>query len=197
MSHPLSLIAAFDRLALPEVVRALVIERYGEAHRGYHTLRHIDLMLRQLPPSHAFTPEMMAATLFHDIIYDPTRSDNEERSQMLFERYAFAPGLDRPLVSAMILATRSHRFRAERTEQDEAINLLLKADLSILWHPDPDMYAWYAAGVRKEYGFVPEERFREARAKILIGLRDDLLASDHLTTAEADMLRRNIDWELG
>ncbi len=198
--HPW-VIAAFDRLALPEDMRALIIGHHGEPHRHYHTLRHIDLMLCHIPASHAFAPEMIAATLFHDIIYDPTRSDNEARSQAMFEAAAdrFAPPepLDRPLVSAMILATSSHHFRPEGTARDEAINLLLKADLSILWHADPQVYAWYAAGVRQEYGFVPEDRFREARANILSGLRDDLLRSEQLTPAQADMLKRNVASELG
>lgn len=199
-NHP-SLIAAFDRLEVPDEGRALIIGHHSEPHRSYHTLGHIDLMLRQVPARHAFAREMMAATLFHDIIYDPTRSDNEELSLAMFESAAgkvAVPGpLDRPLVSAMILATKSHHFRKEETMRDEAINLLLKADLSILWHPDPEVYAWYAAGVRQEYGFVPEEQFRAARAMIVTGLRDDLLRSDRLTVAEANMLTRNIGWELG
>lgn len=171
MSHHPSLMAAFDRLKLPDETRVLIVDHHSEPHRHYHTLRHIGLMLRQIPPCHAFGPEMTAATLFHDIIYDPTRSDNEEQSLAIFQSAAdrFEPPepLDRKLVSAMILATKNHHVQKAGTAQDEAINLLLKADLSILWDPDPEVYAWYAAGVRKEYAFVPEEQFREARAKIL------------------------------
>lgn len=198
--HP-SLIAAFDRLNLPGDMRALIIRHHSEAHRYYHTLRHIDLMLGQIPVAHTFTPEMTAATLFHDIIYDPARSDNEELSLAMFQSAAdiFLPSepLDKRLVEEMILATKSHHFRDERTAQDRAVNLLLKVDLSILWHADPAVYAWYAAGVRKEYGFVPEARFREARAIILMRLRDDLLRSGQLTLAEQGMLKRNIGWEMG
>jgi len=197
--HP-SLIAAFDRLEVPGDTRALIIGHHSEPHRHYHTLRHIDLMLRQIPASHAHAPAMIAATLFHDIIYNPARSDNEELSLAVFEASAgqLAPPepFDRPLVSGMILATKSHHFRGEGSAQDEAVNLLLKADLSILWHPDPEVYAWYAAGVRKEYGFVPEDQFRKARANILAALCNDLLDSKKLTAAEAKMLTRNVGWEL-
>lgn len=201
MSDQPWLIAAFDRLNMPADVRALIIDHHSEPHRYYHTLRHIGLMLGQIPPDHALAPEMAAATLFHDIIYQPTRSDNEEQSLAMFESVAgtFAPphALDRPLVCAMIMATKSHHFREEGSCGDEAVNLLLKADLSILWHADPDVYAWYAAGVRKEYAFVPEDRFRAARRKILTGLCHDLLNSRQLTVLEAKMLERNIGWELG
>ena len=196
--YPL-LMAAFDQLELPHETRALITTKYGEAQRFYHSLRHIDLMLRQIPAIHAFTHEMIAATLFHDIIYDPMRTDNEERSLAVFQSVAGRVTPDAPLeghvVSAMILATKSHHFLNEHTAESEAINILLKADLSILWHPDAAVYAWYAAGVRKEYSFVPDDQFRKARAKILTGLCDDLLRSEQLSLAEAQNLKRNIELE--
>jgi predicted metal-dependent HD superfamily phosphohydrolase len=191
---------ACDRLSTPEHVRALIIEHHGEPHRHYHTLCHLELMLQQIPGNHAFAREMIAATLFHDIIYQPSRSDNEERSASTFlsvasEIAGYAP-LDAPLVASMILATKSHHFRNETTTGDEAVNLLLKADLSILWHGDAQVYEWYAKGVRLEYAFVPEHQFRGTRRRILTALHDDLLSSDKLTLEEAKALARNIDWEL-
>lgn len=188
---------AFARLGLPDRVCAMIVERHGEAQRHYHTLRHIDLMLGQLPAGHAFAREMAVATLFHDIVYDPTRPDNEEQSLATFRTAADTIVVEPELVAAMILATKGHHFRAEDTAGDRAINILLKADLSILWHPDPQVYAWYAEGVRQEYAFVPEEAFRAARTRILTGLRDDLLGSGQLAADEAQALTRNTDWELG
>jgi predicted metal-dependent HD superfamily phosphohydrolase len=195
-----SLHYAFERLGLPDGVRDMIVERHGEPHRHYHTLRHIDLMLRQLPGDHPFAREMIAATLFHDIVYDPARSDNEERSLACFRAVAgtIAPNaaIDEDLVSAMIMATKSHHFQKGETASDQAINLLLKADLGILWHADPYIYDWYAAGVRKEYAFVPEEQFHAARSRIVIMLRDDLLRSGQLAPEEQRTLRLNIDREL-
>lgn len=190
---------ALDQLGAPDALRKRIAECHGEPHRHYHTLRHIELMLRQLPTGHRFTREMAAATLFHDIVYDPTRADNEDVSLTMFLAAASDLGtgdpLDTDLVSAMILATKSHRFRAGETPEDEAIDILLKADLSILWHPDPQVYAWYADGVRQEYAFVPDAQFREARTRILTGLRDDLLRSERLTSDEGEGLTRNTNWE--
>lgn len=190
----------FDQLGAPEHVWALIIRHHSETHRHYHTLRHLELMLQQIPVRHAFAREMIAATLFHDIIYDPAASDNEEKSLSLFLSVVStitpdAP-LDAPLVSSMILATKSHHFRGESTPGDEAINIVLKADLSILWHPDPKIYQWYATGVRQEYAFIPQDQFREARTKILSALRDDLLRSGKLTSEEANVLMRNTEWEV-
>ena len=192
---------AMDRLGAPPAVRALIAQRHGEPHRHYHTLRHIETMLHQIPGDHRFARDMLAASLFHDIVYDPARQDNEEQSLALFRSVAgeLAPDgpLDADLVAAMILATKSHHFRDEAAHADAAINLLLKADLGILWHPDPQVYAWYAQGVRREYLFVPDGAFRQARTGILTGLRDDLLHSGRLDRDEADRLVRNVAWELG
>lgn len=189
-----------DRLGMPHAARAAIMERHGEPHRHYHTLRHIDLMLRRIPDDHAFAREMCVATLFHDIVYEPAQSDNEEQSLAVFQSAAriFANDMrvDTALVSEMILATKSHHFRDEVSASDLAVNLLLKADLSILWHPEPHVYEWYAKGVRQEFSFVPEGAFREARARILTGLRDDLLRSGKLTVEESEVLLRNTGWEL-
>jgi predicted metal-dependent HD superfamily phosphohydrolase len=197
--HPL-LDEMLDRLEVPASARAMVLERHSEPHRHYHTLRHIELMLQQLPAQHAFWRELTAATLFHDIVYNPGRTNNEELSLGTFQSVAreLAPGarLDQALVSAMILATKGHAFRDEATIEDAAVNVLLKADLSILWHPDRQVYEWYARGVRQEYAFVADGPFSEARARILTVLRDDLLRSGKLTAAEAHALRRNSQWEL-
>ena len=201
MTAPLPMFnGVLDGLGVPPAVRTLIIERHCESHRHYHTLRHIDLMLRQIPNDHACARELFVATLFHDIVYDPARSDNEEQSLSTFLSVADLLGsgtsLDIPLVSEMILATMSHHFRLEATAGDAAVNLLLKADLSILWHSDLDVYAWYATGVRQEFSFVPEDAFRQARTRILRGLRDDLSRSNRLSMAEAKLLRRNFAWEL-
>ncbi|WP_264446616.1 hypothetical protein [Novosphingobium sp. JCM 18896] len=195
-AHP-ALSEAMERLDVPELIGATIAERHSEPHRHYHTLRHIDLMLRELPADDPFSREMVAATLFHDIVYDPTRSDNEDQSLALFLSVAdqLAP-LDTALVAEMILATKSHHFRGGISTQDLAINRLLKADLSILWHPDPQVYAWYAQGVRQEYAFVPDAQFHEARTRILTTLRDDLLASGQLPANETEALKRNVASEL-
>ncbi len=48
---------------------------------------------------------------------------------------------------------------------------LCDADLAVL-ASDPAAYAAYAAAVREEYGFVPDDAFREGRAAVLRHLLD-------------------------
>ena len=59
--------------------------RYAEPHRRYHTATHIMLTIRHLhdmcrAAGSEASPEVLAAALYHDAIYDPTADDNEARS---------------------------------------------------------------------------------------------------------------------
>ena len=60
-----------------------LLAAYSEKHRHYHTIKHIDHCLRELDgaKSLAHDPaEVELALWFHDAIYDPHSSKNEERS---------------------------------------------------------------------------------------------------------------------
>jgi predicted metal-dependent HD superfamily phosphohydrolase len=63
---------------LEETVRA-----YREPHRHYHTLDHVAALLTLLDRYGAEVADsdaVTAAILFHDVVYDPARHDNEEAS---------------------------------------------------------------------------------------------------------------------
>src|SRR5215218_2826870 len=71
-----------DAAAMRGVFEALVAE-YSRPQRHYHNLRHVADCLRELEPVQQACEQpgaVRAALLFHDVVYDPTRSDNEERS---------------------------------------------------------------------------------------------------------------------
>jgi predicted metal-dependent HD superfamily phosphohydrolase len=66
-----------------------VRERYSEPHRHFHTIEHLNDVLGQvfeLYKNSVDLPEMVMSAVFHDIIYDPQRKDNEEKSAELFEK---------------------------------------------------------------------------------------------------------------
>lgn len=63
-----------------------IVMRYGEPQRAYHTLNHIEQLLVQFENiKHVLSePHIIALVLYyHDVIYDPTRSDNELKSAEL------------------------------------------------------------------------------------------------------------------
>ncbi|MFF1732287.1 MULTISPECIES: hypothetical protein [unclassified Streptomyces] len=152
----------------PEAFADNLLARWSEPQRRYHTTTHLKAVLDHIDvlEDHAEDPELVRlAAWFHDAVYLPERSANEERSARLAERALAEAGLaDRQIdeVSRLVLLTVDH----DPAEDDHNGEVLCDADLAIL-AAAPDAYAAYAAAVREEYGFVPDEPFRDGRAAVL------------------------------
>lgn len=150
-------------------VRDELIARYGEPHRRYHSLAHIEDCLAQVAASTDMTDGqralMDAAIWFHDAIYDPTRNDNEAESANLAAERLAAAGAPQAFideVGRLILLTAGHSVEAG----DALGARLVSIDLSILGAM-PDRYDAYAAAIRHEYAHVPEAPYRAGRAAIM------------------------------
>ena len=133
--------------------------RYAEPHRRYHTLEHIAHCLEEFDPAMAADPEAVELAIwFHDAIYDPRRSDNEERSAArLLE---LMPEAKR--AAELVLVTKHHKA----STPDEA--LLVDVDLAILGQP-AERFDLYERQIREEYAWVPKLVFKMKRASILRG----------------------------
>lgn len=154
-----------------------LIGRYAQPHRRYHATGHLLAVLElvdELAGDADDADAVRLAAWFHDAVYDPARADNEERSARLAERALTDAGMDAALVAE---TARLVRVTAEHAPSDGDRNaaVLCDADLAIL-ATDRDRYDAYAAAVREEYAFVPDEAFRGARAAVL----RDLLALPRL-----------------
>lgn len=155
-----------------EEVLASLRNRYAEPHRHYHTWVHIEALLRWFEQrrNHLHDPlSVELAILFHDAVYDPTRSDNEAESARLLKD-ADLPGLDgaaRARALRMIEATAHHQIPdgldpADLSDMAEFLDM----DLSILG-ARTEVFDAYEQAIRREYAFVPEALYREARRGIL------------------------------
>jgi predicted metal-dependent HD superfamily phosphohydrolase len=150
-------------LKAPEGVFEALAARYGDPSRAYHTLQHIAEGLGHLKAVKSVPPEVPIAWWFHDAIYDPKRSDNEEKSAV----WATAVLGKTPLaakVSAAILATKAGAFAA-----DPAARLMADIDIAVLAAPEP-RYSEAAAQIRQEYAFLSEADYRTHRLKVLRGI---------------------------
>ena len=179
-------------------VRNELITRYGEPHRRYHTMTHIEDCLAQVTASTDFSDQqrrlMEVAIWFHDAVYDATRHDNEAESARLAVERLRAEGANQTFideVSRLIMLTAGHSV-----EPDDAIGArLVSIDLSILG-AEPERYDTYAAAIRHEYGHVPEPLYRDGRAAILSRFleseplfADPILARRYETQARANLAR--------
>ncbi|MEU3738340.1 MULTISPECIES: hypothetical protein [unclassified Streptomyces] len=145
-----------------------LLARWAEPQRRYHTTAHLSAVLDHIDvlEEHADDPELVRlAAWFHDAVYAPDRSENEERSARLAERALQEAGLAPAAtaeVARLVRLTVSH----DPADGDHNGEALCDADLAIL-AAAPDAYAAYAAAVREEYSFVPDEDFRAGRAAVL------------------------------
>jgi predicted metal-dependent HD superfamily phosphohydrolase len=158
--------------AIAETAARDLIAAYGEAGRHYHGLAHIEALLRladsyrdrlQDPASVAL------AILFHDAVYDPTRSDNEVRSADLARTQLSQIGAPHSLidrVAGLIDLTRHGAIEPAPADSDALC--FLDWDLSVLGAA-PQTYDAYAAAIRREYAHVPDSAYRTGRGKVLSG----------------------------
>lgn len=180
-----------------------LLARYREPHRYYHTTTHIMMVIRHVHDVSAMSQrqppaELVAAALYHDAIYDPRAGDNEARSAALASTDLAEIGWSferRASVAALIDATASHVAAGNDLTADTAI--LLDADLAILGS-EPRAYQAYVHGVRAEYFFVDEPRWRAGRGRVLRDFlhRGRIFATDYMYAELEHRARANIAAEL-
>ncbi|MEU0965168.1 hypothetical protein ABZ357_06890 [Streptomyces sp. NPDC005917] len=145
-----------------------LLRRWQEPQRRYHTLAHLTAVLDRIDvlEEYADDPDLVRlAAWFHDAVYLPDRSENEERSARLAERALPEAGLSEAgtsEIARLVRLTVTH----DPAPGDRNGEVLCDADLAILAAP-PSAYAAYAAEVREEYHFVPNDAFRDGRSAIL------------------------------
>ncbi|NBW34503.1 MAG: hypothetical protein EBR30_05685 [Cytophagia bacterium] len=142
-------------------------KNYAIKKRHYHTLQHLDNLLLQLTEvknSIQSWDTILFTLYYHDVIYNPLRSDNEEKSAKLAVqrmKQLAVPSQIIELCQEQILATKSHN-----KSSNNDTNYFTDADLSILGQ-DWDTYSQYFQAVRKEYAIYPDLIYNPGRKKVL------------------------------
>lgn len=142
---------------------------YAEPGRAYHTAEHIRDCLTQLDRSREIArrpDEVEAGVWFHDAVYSPGASDNEDRSARLAQTALLACAVPLEVsrrIAELVLATRHLALAREPDGQ-----LLCDIDLSILGR-EPEVFDEFERRVRQEYAWVPEPAYRSSRSEVLTG----------------------------
>ena len=148
-----------------------ILASYSEPNRVYHTLEHVLDCLRWLAVTEALAErplEVRLALVYHDVVYDPSKSDNEKCSAELFRAHARASHLPNgpcERIVGLIEGTALHCT----SDGDGA--LLNDIDLAVLGS-SPHQFARYEAQIRKEYGHVDDVVFWVGREVILKSFLD-------------------------
>jgi predicted metal-dependent HD superfamily phosphohydrolase len=156
-----------DAPVVPSEILEELLSAYSSGDRYYHNLAHIQDCLAIFDETRflADSPEAVELAIwFHDAVYDPKRSDNEEKSAAWAKSAIAQSGLSIDLaeyVSHLILATCHNAI-----DQDRDTQLLMDVDLSILGQ-EAEIFWQYEDNIRKEYAWVPEDLFNQKRIAIL------------------------------
>jgi predicted metal-dependent HD superfamily phosphohydrolase len=149
---------------------AAVIDAWSQPHRRYHDLAHLAAVLgvvAQLDGEATDPAAVRLAAWYHDVVYDPTRGDNEhvsaERARAGLR--GLVPDERVAEVERLVLLTAGHD--PETGDGNGAV--LCDADLAVLAGP-PEAYVAYATAVREEYGHVSDEDFTRGRIAVLESL---------------------------
>ena len=177
--------------------------RYNETQRAYHSLQHIQQLFSQFEQinHHLNEPHLIALALYyHDIIYDPRRSDNELKSaEYAIEALRCSLSEDQcQSIYALIMMTATHQI--DTLAHEDKISdtaYLLDMDLSILGAPWSE-YQVYAQAVRQEYVHVAKENYRVGRIAVLEKLlaHSSLYLTAYYHKRLEEQARKNIKREI-
>ena len=152
----------------PDVAHVLAAA-YGEPHRAYHNAAHIADVLRWFDfvadqAGWHDASSVYLALVFHDAVYDPTRTDNEARSAELARALVHAGDA----TTELILLTARHGSIDPGSIGADAGHFL-DCDMAILGAPLAELDA-YDAAIAAEYRHLPAEAFRAGRHRFLAKL---------------------------
>jgi predicted metal-dependent HD superfamily phosphohydrolase len=195
----LSLLEPYSQhIDLIETYWQQIAVNYGGAGRFYHTLVHLEHLYGQVLPLKTDIEDwdtLLFTLFYHDVVYNASRKDNEEKSAEIAEAHLTALGYPPARISrckAQIIATKSH---VESSEQDT--NLFLDADLSILGQ-EFSIYKTYTQQIRKEYAMYPDLLYRPGRKKVLqhfLGM-DSIFKTRYFQEKYEASARKNLQAEL-
>lgn len=158
-----------------------VIERYSETNRHWHTISHIYYMLQgilELYVDKKITEReyciLVIAAIFHDIIYDTKRKDNEEKSvDFMMSKYDestidkekfpsdWRNNQDLDKIKEVILNTKTH------DSKDGICKKFNKLDTWILDAQFIDMLDWENK-IYLEYKWVGWKKYKQKRIDFLL-----------------------------
>jgi predicted metal-dependent HD superfamily phosphohydrolase len=164
--HFLSLINKYsNNLHFNENCWSEIEKKYSEKNRFYHNLTHLENMLLELEfikDKAIDLDSILFSVYYHDIIYDASKSNNEEKSAEYLEKSLIKTSFEAiESCKNQIIATKLHE---ESSDMD--VNILLDIDMSILgqsW----GIYKDYYKKIRKEYNIYPDFLYKKGRKKAL------------------------------
>jgi predicted metal-dependent HD superfamily phosphohydrolase len=143
-----------------------IMERWSEPHRAYHGPAHLADLLTQINRHAELSTRereiLTLAAIFHDIIYNPRRSDNEAQSADLFLN---SVAMDKDNADIQEIAT-IIRDTKDHVPSTHLSTIFSHMDMDVVRRPYEELLKW-EAGIRHEYKHVPGIAYVVVRARFL------------------------------
>jgi len=170
---------------------------YGEKHRVYHTLQHIEYCLAALDRAADEVEHVDAVELsiwFHDIIFRPGQADNELKSAEYFSQVAkdvLSPSLVSH-VRELIMATMHHHHKIKPPISLDS-QFMVDIDLSSFGLDEKD-FAQNTRDLRQEQPEQSDEEFRRSTEAFFRSLlqRDRIFYTPYFFNQLENKARQNI-----
>jgi len=170
-----------------------LIQAYSEPHRHYHNQQHISECLALLdwaePKQNTLIDLVEVALWYHDVIYQPQKTDNEKQSAVIACQLSPLSTHYKKTIHSLIMAT-CHDTQAN----NDAKKLIIDIDLGILSQSEA-RFLEYENQIRKEYLWVSEAIYNAKRKKILQQFinRQSIYYTDYFQHHLEDRARYNIN----
>lgn len=149
-----------------EELWAEIFTLYNQKNRFYHNLKHVKNVLYEIKETRKLVSDfdtILLSAFYHDIIYDPTKNNNEEQSAIFAKKSLKKLNSNSEIIEKctnQILATKKHK-----SEDNDTLHLI-DADLSIFGKSE-EVYREYTVNIRKEYSFLSDEEYKKGRTKVI------------------------------
>lgn len=149
-----------------------LVALYSEPHRYYHNLHHVYGCLHaydQIADRLTDPFCIESAIWFHDVIYNPKGTKNEDRSAEHATGFLSATDVNPKAIVEIDRLIRLTRHPSNPSTDDE--KYLIDIDLATLGAAR-EQYDQYEVMIRKEYAYVPGLLYKRGRRKLLTAFLD-------------------------
>lgn len=149
----------------------MVLDMWNESHRYYHDLSHLTDLINKINETYShgefsekFRDKLILTAIFHDVVYEPTQDNNEEKSSEFFLNLCSDKNSDIMEINEAILNTKSHQ---SSNPLSESFN---KFDMNIVERDFDSLLNW-EEGIFEEYKFAGDN-YKIKRLQFLESLLD-------------------------
>lgn len=145
----------------------IIRNAWNEEHRFYHTPTHLEKLIIDIEKLRAEKQVdeeeykvLLMSAFFHDVVYNPKKQGNEEKSALFFEKNTIVHK-NTKLIRQIILDTATHQTQHQLSKLFSTLDMKIVTDSSFT-----ELLAW-EKNIAKEYRCFEYSVYKTVRLKLL------------------------------